>query len=240
MSEPVFVLVQGAWEGGWYWRFVAQRLRGRGYEVFAPSLTGLGDRAHLLTPSVDLSTHIADILAIIESHELEDVVLAGHSYGGMVISGVAARASDRIKALVYLDAFLPADGQCVLDLVSRERRGQFEALAAERGEGWRIPPIPAAVWGIEDPEHAAWLDRLSSDQPLAAMREPVSLTGAEAKIGRRIYVRAGGYDPSPFKQFADRVEADGAWTLHTIDSHHFLMFSHPDEVAAILLDAAAP
>jgi pimeloyl-ACP methyl ester carboxylesterase len=239
MIEPVFVLVHGAWVGGWNWRYVEQRLRDRGHAVFTPSLSGLGDRAHLMSPEVNLSTHIADILGIIESYELEHVVLAGHSYGGMVISGVAAQAAEKIKALVYLDAFLPEDGQCALDLLSPERRAQFEGAAAERGDGWRIPPIPAEVWGIDDRKQAAWVDRHSVDQPLAAMREPVSLSGRETEVERRIYVRASGYDPSPFKQFADRVETDPAWTLRSVDSHHFLNVAHPDEVAAILTVTAA-
>ena len=239
MTEPVFLLVHGAWVGGWNWRSVAQRMRTQGHDVFTPSLTGLGDRAHLMAPSVNLSTHIADILGIIESHELENVVLAGHSYGGMVISGVAARAAEKIKALVYLDAFLPENGQSALDLVSPERRTQFETSAAEHGEGWRIPPIPASVWGIEDPGQAAWLDRHSVDQPLAAMSEPVALTGDEKQVGKRIYVRASGYDPSPFKQFADRVAGDDAWTFRTVDSTHFLNVTRPDEVAAILTITAA-
>jgi len=239
MTEPAFVLVHGAWVGGWNWRTVVQRLRTQNHEVFAPSLTGLGDRAHLMARSVDLSTHIADILGVIRSHELENVVLAGHSYGGMVISGVAAQVAEKIKALVYLDAFLPEDGQSALDLVSPERRAQVETAAAEHGDGWRIPPIPASVWGIEDPGQAAWLDRHSVDQPLAAMAEPVALTGDETRVGKRIYVRASGYDPSPFKQFADRVEDDDAWTLRSVDSHHFLNVARPDEVVAILTVTAA-
>jgi len=239
MSEPIFVLVHGAWEGGWNWRYVAERLHKQGCRVFAPSLTGLGDRAHLMSREVNLSTHIADILGVIKSHELRDIVLVGHSYGGMVISGVAAQAADRIKTLVYLDAFVPKDGQCTLDLVSPDRRVQFEASAAERGEGWRIPPIPASVWGIEDPQKADWLDRLSVDQPLAAMREPISLTGDEARVGRRVYIHASGYDPSPFKKFAAKYAYDPAWTFHAIKGPHFLNVTHPDEVTAILMDAAS-
>jgi pimeloyl-ACP methyl ester carboxylesterase len=239
MTEPVFILVHGAWVGGWNWRYVTQRLHAQDHVVFAPSLTGLGDRAHLMSKEVDLSTHIADILGIIESHELDDIVLAGHSYGGMVISGVAAQVPERIRALVYLDAFVPEDGECALDLVSPERRVQFETAAAEHGDGWRIPPIPAEVWGIEDAAQAAWLDRHSVDQPLAAMGQPISLTGREAEVEKRVFVRASGYDPSPFKKFADRIESDDSWTLRTVDSHHFLNVAKPKEVAAILTVTAA-
>jgi len=238
MAEPCFVLVHGAWVGGWNWRHVVQRLQARGRAVFAPSLTGLGDRAHLMAPSVGLSTHIMDVLGVIRTHELENVVLVGHSYGGMVISGVAAHAADAVAALVYLDAFLPQHGQSALDLVSPERRAQFETSAAENGDGWRIPPIPASRWGITDPDQANWLDRHSVDQPLAAMREPVALNGDEAKVGKRIYARATGYDPSPFKKFADKLEDDDAWSVHSVESHHFLNVARPDEIVAILTGAA--
>jgi pimeloyl-ACP methyl ester carboxylesterase len=239
MTEPVFVLVHGAWGGGWNWRYTTDRLLAQGRRVYAPSLTGLGDRAHLMSREVNLSTHIADILGIIESYELENIVLTGHSYGGMVISGVAAQAANKIKTIVYLDAFVPENGQSALGLMAPDRRAMFEAKAVEHGDGWRIPPIPASVWGLEDPEQAAWLDRRSSDQPLAAMVEGVALTGDEAKIGKRVYIRATGYEPSPFTQFSDKLADDPGWEYHAIDGRHFLNVSHPEEVTAILTAAAS-
>ncbi len=231
------VLVQGAWEGGWYWRPVRQRLQARGHDVFAPSLTGLGDRSHLLTPEVTLDTHIQDIANIFEYEDLTDAVLVGHSYGGMVITGVADRMPERIRTLVYLDAFLPEDGDSITTLARPERQAAIQA-AVEAGDGWRIPPNTAEQWGVTEPEDAAWLDRLSGMHPYATMTQPIRLTGAHRKVANRIYILASAYDPSPFQVFAEKARAEGGWEMHAIDCHHFLNVSRPDDVADIVARAA--
>lgn len=232
------VLVQGAWEGGWYWRPVRRRLQAAGHEVFAPSLTGLGERSHLAHADIDLDTHVQDIVSLFEFEELDDAVLVGHSYGGMVITGVADRLPERIRALVYLDAFLPEDGESILSLARPERQAQIRA-AAEAGGSWRIPPTPARDWGVTDAAEAAWLDRHSVDHPLATMTQPIRLTGAHKQVGRRIYILAAAYDPSPFLKFAAKAESEGGWETHRIDCHHFLNVSRPDDVARIVGEAAA-
>jgi len=232
-----FVLVHGAWEGGWIWRRVAERLSAAGHEVHAPTLTGLGERAHLATPEVDLDTHIADVLGVLTCEELNDVVLCGHSYGGMVITGTAYRAADRIGSLVYLDAFLPEDGQALFDLVPEARRDAFIA-AAEAGEGWRVPPLTAAQWGVTDPQDQAWLDRLFVPHPIATMRQPVRRTGDWERIAKRTYVLATEYDPSPFHKFAAAVKDDPRWRSAALPCHHMLPVSMPGEVAQVLIDAA--
>lgn len=231
------VLVQGAWEGGWYWRPVRERLQASGHHVFSPSLTGLGDRSHLLNRDVALETHIQDIANLIEYEELTGVILVGHSYGGMVITGVADRLSNRIHGLVYLDAFLPEDGDSIMSLARPERQAQLRA-AADAGDGWRIPNMPAEAWGITDPDEAAWLDRHSGDHPFATMTQPIRLTGAHKRIANRTYVLATAYDPSPFSSFAAKAEAEGGWTVERIHCHHFLNVSRADEVAEIIAAAA--
>ncbi len=231
-----FVLVHGAFEAGWYWRPVARILRAAGHEVFTPSLTGLGERKHLMSPAIDLDTHIADVLGVIVAEELDDVVLAGHSYGGMVITGAADRAGGRIAALVYLDAFVPEDGEAAFDNVLPERRAILETAARERGEGWRIPPPPAADWGVTDAALAAWLDRLSVDHPLATMTQPIRLTGAA--VAERHYVVASRYDPSPFQRYAAALDGAPGWTVHRIDEGHMLPVTAPEEVCRILIGAA--
>jgi len=232
-----FVLVHGGWEGGWYWRPLADRLRARGFRVFTPTLTGLGERRHLLTPAVDLTTHIEDVLGVIRCEELSGLVLVGHSYGGMVVTGVADRVHERIGCLVYLDAFLPRDGQSIMDLATPERRAQLNRLADEKGDGWRIPPIPAAHWGVTDPAEQAWIDRHSGDHPFASMTQPIALQGNDEKVPRRLYVLATGYDSSPFQPVAARLRVDPRWAVNTVDCHHFLNVSRPDEVAEILAGA---
>lgn len=237
-AERTFVLVHGGWEGGWYWRPVADRLRERGFRVFTPTLTGLGERTHLLSPTVDLSTHIDDVLGVIRCEELSDVVLVGHSYGGMVVTGVADRCHERIAGLVYLDAFVPRDGQSIMDLATAERQAQLRQLAEQKGDGWRIPPIPAAAWGITDAGEAAWIDRHSGDHPFATMTQPIELHGNHDTIARRLYVLATGYDPSPFQPIAARLRDDPEWDVKTVDCHHFLNVSRANEVADILAGAA--
>src|SRR5712691_2750251 len=135
----VFVLVHGGWHGGWCWRRVTPYLRAAGYDVYTPTLTGLGERAHLATPATGLDTHIRDVLGVLAFEELSDVVLVGHSMAGMVVTGVAERASERLAHLVYLDADVPRDGECDLDCngLRGEARAAFEARA---GSGGLLPP----------------------------------------------------------------------------------------------------
>ena len=154
-----YVLVHGAWHGGWCWKRVAPLLRAAGHEVYTytPTLTGLGERAHLLSRDIDLDTHITDIVNVLAYEELTDVVLVGHSYGGMVIAGVADRVPERVAHLVYLDAFVPRDGQAVHDIFSPEFAAHLQALALAEGDGWRIPAPPAASYGVTAAADLAWV-----------------------------------------------------------------------------------
>src|SRR5512145_2598725 len=141
-TMATFLICHGAWSAGWAWKKVRPLLRAAGHEVFTPTYTGLGERAHLASRAITLDTHIADVLGVIDCEDLRDIVLVGHSYGGMVATGVADRAADRIARLVYLDAFVPGHGQSRFDLLpaaERERRlGQSNA----NGDGWLLPPDP--------------------------------------------------------------------------------------------------
>ncbi|MBT5940980.1 MAG: alpha/beta hydrolase [Rhodospirillaceae bacterium] len=228
-----FVLVHGMGAGGWQWRKVANFLRAQGHLVFTPTLTGLGERTHLLTPKTDLETHICDIANVIECEELEDVVLVGHSYGGMVVTGAADRQFDRIGTLIYLDAFLPENGQSVMDLQPPDRIDYYHKMAKEKGEGWRIPPPPAEFWKLTDPDDIAQFDRLRVDHPLASLTQPVTLDHPRPE--KRAYVWASGFTPSPFEKFAKACEQDESWVYREIGSGHQMMMSHPKEVAEILV-----
>ena len=153
-KKVTYVLVHGAWHGGWCWRSVRALLEKAGHQVHAPSLTGLGERKHLARPDIDLDTHIADIVHLLGMEDLRDVVLVGHSYGGMVMTGAADRAHERIARLVYLDAFVPENGKCTLDYVVPERAARMR----EEGEktGFVSPP-PMSLWGLSRPEHLAFV-----------------------------------------------------------------------------------
>ena len=154
-----FVLVHGAWHGGWCFKRVAGLLRRAGHEVYTPTLTGLGERAHLIRPTVSLETHVDDVVGVLRCEELSDVVLCGHSYGGMVISGVAEQAADRLRALVYLDAFVPENGQSLFDLLPSGRACTMRADARENGEGYMVMPPPAAYFNVNAAD-AAWVDAM--------------------------------------------------------------------------------
>jgi pimeloyl-ACP methyl ester carboxylesterase len=138
-----FVIVHGAWSGGHAWRWVRPLLRAAGHEVFTPALTGLGERSHLASTQVDLDTHVLDVVGVLEFEDMDQVVLVGHSSGGMVITGVADRAPERLAQLVYLDAEVPMDGQSEFDLLAPEERAGYQQAATSKGQGWQIPPAGA-------------------------------------------------------------------------------------------------
>ncbi|MBT4691513.1 MAG: alpha/beta hydrolase [Rhodospirillaceae bacterium] len=226
------VLIHGAWHGGWCWRLVRQDLEARGHKVFTPSLTGLGDRVHLMHVEVDLETHINDVVGLIEAEELDDVILCGHSYGGMVITGVADAVGDRIKSLVYLDALVPENGQSALSLLSPEGAESFRKKAASTGDGWKIPPIPAAAFGVTDPDLAAWIDRRCVPHPLASMEQPLALTHPARRDIPCTYILAEDF-PN-FKPVHARLAEDPAWTCHSLPCGHDVMAIMPKELSDIL------
>jgi len=232
-----FVLVHGAWSGGWCYHKVAARLRAGGHTVFTPTLTGQGERAHLLAGMINLSLHIDDVLAVMHYENLDGVVLAGHSYGGMVITGVADRAPERIAALVYLDAFLPDDGHSLFDINIPANTQRFIGNAGAHG-GLAVPAPPAAFFNVNT-EDAPRVDALATPFPLGCFTEKLKLTGAYKTVARRIYVH-GTVLPreSPFKPFYDRAAAGRGWQAHALPCGHHVMLDEPDRVTRILESAA--
>jgi pimeloyl-ACP methyl ester carboxylesterase len=234
-----FVLVHGAWHGGWCWRDVASALRAAGHRVATPTHTGVGERAHQGGADVTLETHIGDVIACIEAEEMNDLILCGHSYGGMVITGVADRLGARVKQLVYLDAFVPQDGQSLLDLVKialpPEVAGVFVAAFHDSSRvGGRMAPIPAEMFGIKA-ENRAWVDRRCVAQSLATFTLPLLLRGGTAPGTPRLYILADAWDPSPFRHFAARLEGQADWRVSKLPSSHDVMVDMPQELAAELM-----
>jgi pimeloyl-ACP methyl ester carboxylesterase len=228
-----YVLVHGAWRGGWIWKRVRRLLQARGHEVFTPTLTGVAERTHLSSPNVNLDTHITDVANLIRWEELSDVILCGHSYGGCVVSGVADRVPDQIGALVYLDAFVLEKGQCLNDLIPPEKRTERLALAKEAGEGWKLPPIPAEEFNV-NPSDRDWVNRQGTMQSLATFEQPLHLTGAINQIKNVTYILASGWSPSPFPQFYEKAKAK-SWKTTTIECGHDVMLDRPEELAEQLL-----
>lgn len=235
-SKRPMVLVHGGWRGGWSWRRVAVRLRAAGHPVFAPTLTGLGDRSHLLSPKIGLSMHIQDVMNLIEWEDLSDVVLCGHSYGGMVTTAVAARLRPRLRSLVYLDAFLPKSGTSLFDHLPEAMRCRFLAAAAAAG-GDTVPPPSAASFLVNEADRA-WVDAKCTPQPLKTFLEPVGFVDGFENVVTKIYVSATKYNSAAFAPFVHRVASDPSWTLIGIEAGHDLMIDEPDKVAEILLSAA--
>ena len=230
-----FVLVHGAWHGGWAWRRVADQLRARGHIVFTPTLTGLGERAHLLHPGIDASLHIADVLNVIKYERLDDFVLVGHSYGGCVISGIAEAMPGAIRSIVFLDAFIPDNGDSTLDLVQPAVQEVIRAALA-RGET-TVPVRDAAAFKVNEKDRA-WVDALATPQPIGSMTEKLTLTGARDHIPEKTYIRASGYPNVSFEKAYARVKADSTWRTYEVPCGHDVMIDAPDRLTEILLEVA--
>jgi pimeloyl-ACP methyl ester carboxylesterase len=204
--------------------------------VFTPTLTGLGERAHLASPDVALETHVQDVVNVLFYEDLSDVILVGHSYGGMVITGVAGQMPERLAQLVYLDAFVPADGQSLFDLIGPEGVARMRASADEHGDGWRVPGMPPAPNTPED--LLAWTAPRRNLQPIHTFDHGVKLPNGLPDLPRT-YVYCSdkeGYDV--FRPFATRLEADPAWRCYDLHTGHNLMYSAVDDTVRILREIA--
>jgi pimeloyl-ACP methyl ester carboxylesterase len=230
-----FVLVHGAWRGGWCWRRVADRLEKQGHKVYSPSLTGLGDRSHLIGTRPTVTTHIDDIANIIRFEDLQRVVLVGHSYGGLVISGVAEKAQKQIASIVFLDAFVPENGATIMSLSRQGLRDNVNA-AIRRGE-LGIPPASAAIFNVNEKDRA-YVDRKCTPQPIGTYGDPVKLTGAREKIAKKAYIRAKGFNSAGFDAIAARLKADPSWNVHDMPCGHDAMIDMPDRLTELLLAAS--
>ena len=229
----IFVVAHGAWSAGWAWRKMHPPMRAAGHELWTPTMTGIGERGHLAARTVDLETHIADMLAVLEFDDLRDVVLVGHSYGGIVATAVADRARDRVARLVYLDAFVPEDGQSLLDLAPRETRQAMRAAARDEGEGWLVPPnpIPADTADAD----AEWIRRRRMPHPLASFEAPLRMTGG-AIAQPRSYIYCTRVVPGdPFRRFAEHARTSPGWTCHELDASHSPHVTAPERLRDLLI-----
>lgn len=228
-----YVLVHGAYHGGWCWRHVADFLISRGERVFTPTLTGLGERSHLISTEIGLSTHVQDIVNLIRWEELNNIILCGHSYGGMVISGVAEIVTEHIQSLVYLDAIKPAPSTCLWDYLTPQSREFFD-LTTNSGY---IAPVPAIQFAAKE-ENQAWIDRLCTPQPRNTFLERLPATNIRASISNNVYVYAGQYASEVMRGFAEEAEREAGWTRVDLPFGHDLMIDAPTEVGQLLYSAA--
>ncbi|WP_151447819.1 alpha/beta fold hydrolase [Lacisediminimonas profundi] len=231
-----FVLIHGAWHGGWCWRDVAKPLRDAGHTVFTPTMTGLGERAHLLNAEVGLSTFVQDACAVIENEELQDVVLVGHSFGGPVISGVADRMPERLRHLVYLDALIVQDGLSALDMLPPEVRQERSRTIDPDGLRMAIPAPDK--FGISDPVHAAWLQRRLTPHPLKAYAEPLALRNPIGNGVPCTYIAATDPWYGPCASSRAWVKSQQGWGWREIAAGHDAMVSAPLVLAGMLREIA--
>ena len=231
MNSRKIVLVQGSWGSSASWTPVAHRLRAIGHQVFVPSLTGIGERKHLFASAINLDTHIADVGGMIEAEGLDGFDLVGHSSGGMVITGVADRYAARIRSLVYLDAFVPEDGQSILDLSGPEIALASLAAAGENG-GIAVPPPVRSYNRI--PDDLKHYTTMRSAQPFATMVQKIRLNGPYRAIARKLYVAAGIEQSAAFAATYARVKGDPAWASMQVESGHMMQLEMPDEICRII------
>jgi pimeloyl-ACP methyl ester carboxylesterase len=231
-----FLLVHGAWHGGWSWKKLTPLLRGAGHEVFTPTLTGLGERAHLLSPAIDLHTHVQDILGVLICEDLTNVILVGHSYGGMLITAVAERVPERLAHLVYLDAFVPQDGQSLFDFLLADQLQSFQEQARTVGDGWRLPPPPLKVWGITDEEDVRWMSSRVGDHPIKTFMEPVRLSNPDAAALPRTFISCTTHPRPALVATAKRLRSDPAWRYRELVAGHDAMVTEVRQTADLLLE----
>jgi len=213
---------------------MADILEKAGHKVFVPTLKGLGGRVNEASSSVGLTDHVKDIVGLLESKNLSEVFLVGHSYGGMVITAVADCVPERLGRLIYLDAFVPEDGQSLTDLGTEETHARFLQLAKESGQGWRIPSPPATKFGITDYDQQEYVNARLTPQPIKTFEEKIKLDGRQGHRVPRSFIYCNNPPMGPFGKFADMAKAAPAWDYHEIEACHDGMITEPVKLANIL------
>lgn len=234
-GPKTFVLVHGAWHGGWCWRRVADLLGKQGHKVFTPTLTGLGERSHLMNAGITLDTHISDVVNVIKWEDLHGICLVAHSYGGWPVSGALEQIGDRVASIVFLDAFVPEDGQKGFDFASDfSRKGTVEAQ--QKGEISRPAP-PASAFHVNEKD-VAWVQSKLTPQPLGLAFSVIKLTGAREKVAKKAYVRAPAYPQPAFDKYYAAKKADPSWRTYEVACGHDVMVDAPERLTEILLESA--
>jgi pimeloyl-ACP methyl ester carboxylesterase len=228
----VFLVAHGAWGGGWTWKKMRPLMAAHGHELYTPTMTGVGDRVHLAHSGINLEMHIADLLAVLKVENLHDVILVGHSYGGMVATGVADRARERIKHVVYLDAFAPESGKSANDYGTSAR---IELRKKTAIGGWQVPsqPVPPDT----SPEDTMWLMARRMPHPLACFEQKLVLQNGPLTLPRT-YIYARRYSPGDeFRQFMERAREEG-WPVYEMDASHSPHVTAPEALMEILQEVA--
>lgn len=233
-----FVLVHGAWHGGWCWAPVAQRLEAQGHRCYAPTLSGMAHRAAELTPEVDADTHARDIIALVEALDLRQVVLALHSYAGVLGPALLARLRERLLHIAWIEAVIPPPGAAMLELTLPEAARRYRTLAEQAGEGWWMPAPDASQFNLPDPALAAQVAAQLTRHPLRSFSEPLTLPQDDVFGFAGSGLFASDRQPAPYARYVAQARAAG-WPVRETAGGHLLMLTQPDTVAQFLMDAAA-
>lgn len=229
-----FVLVHGAWHGAWCWRKVLPGLWQAGHRAFAVSLTGVGEKAHLMSPAIRLGTHVQDVVELVEAEELDRCILVGHSYGGMAITGAADRLAGRVGHLVYVDAMVPHDGECWSSSHDEATRASRRAAIAQHGA---LPPPDVSVFGLSG-DDAAWVQRRQRPQPGGVYDDPLNFDAARLASLPRTFIDCVAPALGTIAQSRRRVRSEPGWTVHTLQTGHDPMVSAPQDLLRLLLSVA--
>lgn len=236
--RQTFVLVHGAWHGGWCWQHVVRGLHEAGHRVFAPTMTGLGERSHLLREGLTIQFFATELLDLFLAEKLENVILVGHSFGGAPISVVADQRPDLLKHLIYLDAVILSNGESPLDQLPRELAAERVRSAQETSGGLTFPPPPAAKFGIVNPGAAAWVQRRLTPHPLASYQEPIRLTHPVGNGVAKSYIACTQPAYPPFLRIHDWVRLQNDWQYLELACGHDAMVICPDLLVLRLLQCA--
>ena len=231
-KDFVFVLVHGAWHGGWCWKKVKILLETQGYPVYTPTLTGLGERSHLLNEEIGLDTHIQDIVSVLEYEDLNNVVLVGHSYGGMVITGVAGKSAERISHLVYLDAFLPENGKALKDYLPGNNSGNNQP---QEKRDWKVPPRSTAIeFGVKEKEDIDWTEKRLEPQSAKTFVQAVTIENPISDSIKKVYIQLTEDSPW-FVEASEKAQTNGFESIKYFGGGHDAMISQPVEIAKIFI-----
>jgi pimeloyl-ACP methyl ester carboxylesterase len=232
-GRKTFVLVHGAWHGGWCWEHVAALLRSRGHAVLTPTQTGLGERSHLLSTSITLDTFVADVANVLTWEDLSDVVLVGHSFAGSTISGVADRMRERVRELIYVDAAVLENGQTPFSKLPKDVVEARTKAAQQSSGGLSLPVPPASAFGVTDANQAAWLEARLTPHPFSTFVSPLNLAYKAGNGLPATYIVCTEPLYAPLQASRDWVQRRG-WTMREIRSGHDAMVTAPEALADML------
>jgi pimeloyl-ACP methyl ester carboxylesterase len=236
-AQKTFVLVHGTLVGGWYWRRVSDLLEKRGQKVFSPTLTGLGERSHLLSKGISLDTHITDVVNVIKWEDLNDVCLVVHSYGGWVGSGVLEQIGQRVSSIVWLDAFKPENGQKPIDFTNENFRKAF-LNSMDKGEpGFPLKPPKLSPIFVNEKDRD-YVESKLTPQPVGTYAQAIKLSGAREKVAKKTYIRATKFPSPAFDKALAECKADPSWTTFETNAYHIVMLDEPEWLADTLMKAA--